>query len=55
MQKKQHITATIDNAVFEELEAYRENHKKPGLPDRSLIIQDAIVMYLKNKTKPKTI
>ena len=51
-QKKRHITATVDESVCDALEKYRTTHKEPKLPDRSQIIQDALVMYLESKRKP---
>ena len=52
---KHHITATIDENVFQRLEEYREANKEMVAvpPDRSKLIEDAIVLYLQtHKPKP---
>ena len=52
---KHHVTATIDENVFQRLEEYREASKEMVAvpPDRSKLIEDAIVLYLQtHKPKP---
>lgn len=52
---KKHLTATISPEVFKALEDYREQNKESMLPDRSSIIEAALVMYLESKGKPKSL
>lgn len=50
---KHHVTATISEDVFQRMEKFREDSKIPTLPDRSKLIEDAILLYLEtNKPKP---
>lgn len=50
---KHHITATISENIFQELERYRNQHKVKTeiAPDRSQLIEDAIVLFLKINRK----
>jgi len=51
---KHHITATISEDTYQAFEQYRDKHKKLQKPEISKIVEDALLMFLKAKSKPKT-
>jgi hypothetical protein len=52
---KHHITASITEKTYKAFEQYRESHKEMQKPEISQIVEEALLMYLKSKSKPKTI
>jgi metal-responsive CopG/Arc/MetJ family transcriptional regulator len=52
-QKKRHLTATISDSVYNMVEEYREQNKELVKPERSQIVEDALIAYIKSK-KPQT-
>lgn len=52
--KKRHLTATISDSVYNMVEEYREQHKELAKPERSQIVEDALIAYIASKSKPQT-
>jgi uncharacterized protein (UPF0297 family) len=52
---KHHITASITEDTYQAFEQYRDANKEMQKPEISQIVEEALLMYLKSKSKPKTI